>query len=96
MKVKALMGFWYQGTLIEKDTEIEVDDNVGRDVITSGKAVLAEESKAKPAKGAGSAADPFEDWTNDELRAWLDKKKVEYPSHSDKAALVELCKAAVK
>lgn len=36
----------------------------------------------------------FDGYTNDELRAHLDKKKVAYPSHADKAALVELAKTA--
>jgi Putative nuclear envelope organisation protein len=94
MKVKAVLGFWNAGELVKPGTEIEVDDSVGREVITSGKAILADPPKDRPAKGAGSAADPFEEMSNDDLRTYLDKKKVEYPSHANKAELVELAKAA--
>jgi len=91
MKVKALSGFYVEGKLVEAGTEVEVNELVGNEVVTSNKAVRVDAPKSK---GAGSAADPFEAWTNDELRAYLDKKKVVYPSHADKAALVELAKTA--
>ncbi len=44
MKVKTVLRFWYQGELIEKDKEIEVDDALGRELVTSGKAVMVEEA----------------------------------------------------
>ena len=44
MKVKCVLRFWYEGNLVDKDQVIEVDDSVGREVITAGKAVKMEEA----------------------------------------------------
>jgi putative stress-responsive envelope protein len=89
MKVKALSGFYVDGKLVEAGTEIEVDENVGNEVVTSNKAVRLDKAKA-----AAGTEDQFDGWTNDELRAYLDKKKVEYPSGATKAELTELAKSA--
>lgn len=52
MKVKAVLRFWYGGELIDKGAEVEVDDNVGRDLLVSGKAVRVEEPPPAPADAA--------------------------------------------
>jgi hypothetical protein len=89
MKVKALSGFYVDGKLVEAGTEVEVSDVVGNEVITSNKAVRVGGKVA-----TDGDADKFDGWTNDELRDYLDKKRVVYPAHADKAALVELAKSA--
>lgn len=48
----------------------------------------------KPEAAVAADSTKFDGWTNDELRSYLDKKKVYYPSSADKAALVELAKTA--
>lgn len=55
------------------------------------------ESKAAPTKGAltpAPASAHFDGWTNDDLRSYLDKKKIYYPSNATKADLVELANTA--
>jgi len=88
MKVKALSGFYVDGKLVKPGTEVEVSEVVGNEVVTSNKAVRVGK------EAATGDADKFDGWTNDELRAYLDKKRVTYPAHADKAALVELAKTA--
>lgn len=61
MRVTAVLRFWYQGKLVDRGEEIEVDESVGRDVIQSGKAVLAElrtPSTAVPPKAKPEKAPP--------------------------------------
>jgi len=59
MNVKAVLNFWYQGKLVLKGKQIEVDDSVGREIVASGKAVMAappavkEPAPAKESKVSG-------------------------------------------
>ena len=59
MKVKCVLRFWYEGNLVDKDQVIEVDDSVGREIVASGKAVMAappavkEPAPAKESKVSG-------------------------------------------
>ena len=50
MKVKAVHKFWTEGRLVLEDEEIEVDESLGREVLNSGKAVLADAPKDEPDK----------------------------------------------
>lgn len=42
MKVEAVLRFWNAGKMVEPGEEVEVDDSVGREVISSGKAKAVE------------------------------------------------------
>jgi len=44
MKVKAVQRFWYESNMVEPGDVVDVVDSVGREVLTSGKAVLAGDS----------------------------------------------------
>ena len=48
MKVKVVLRFWTGGRLVEKDDIVEVDEALGREIIASGKAVVADEPPATP------------------------------------------------
>lgn len=41
MQVKAIRRFWSSGRLIEPDEVTEVDESLAREIIASGKAVVA-------------------------------------------------------
>ena len=49
MKVKVVLRFWTGGRLVEKGEVVEVDEALAREIIASGKAVVADEPAAAPA-----------------------------------------------
>jgi len=92
LKLKAVEDFTYQGLTVQKGSTIEVDDAIGRQLVSLEHATLVDEPKAE----AVEAEEPVAEWLNDDLRAYLDKQvpPVEYPSDANKDDLVKLVRAA--
>jgi len=57
MKVKCVLRFWYEGRLVDKGEVVDVDDSVGREIIASGKAVVAADKPAPASRARGARAE---------------------------------------